>query len=125
MLPTSRPAARRPITRVGTEPFWNLLIDERDLTFTQPDAQPILQPRPQAINGFAGEIYQTPRINVNIVHAQCSDGMSDRTYPDKVQVTVDGRRFDGCGGLVITSLKSLRVTGTSASLCDFKRRGQA
>jgi hypothetical protein len=25
--------------------------------------------------------------------------MSDRTYPDKVQVTVDGRRYDGCGGL--------------------------
>jgi uncharacterized membrane protein len=25
--------------------------------------------------------------------------MSDRVYPDKVQVTVDGRRFDGCGGL--------------------------
>jgi uncharacterized membrane protein len=25
--------------------------------------------------------------------------MSDRVYPDKVQVTVDGRRFNGCGGL--------------------------
>jgi uncharacterized membrane protein len=25
--------------------------------------------------------------------------MSDRVYPDKVQVTVDGKRFDGCGGL--------------------------
>jgi uncharacterized membrane protein len=25
--------------------------------------------------------------------------MSDRVYPDKVQVTVDGRRFEGCGGL--------------------------
>ena len=42
------------------------------------------------IIGFAGEIYQTPRINVNIVHGQCSDGMSDRTYPDKVQVTSTG-----------------------------------
>jgi uncharacterized membrane protein len=51
------------------------------------------------IHGIAGEIYQTPRINVNIVHGTCSDGMSDRTYPDKVQVTVDGRRFNGCGGL--------------------------
>ena len=88
-----------PYHGVGTEPFWNLLIDERDLTFTQPDAQPIRQPRPQPIHGFAGEIYQTPRINVNIVHAQCSDGMSDRSYPDKVQVDVDGRRFNGCGGL--------------------------
>jgi uncharacterized membrane protein len=88
-----------PYHAVGTEPFWNLLIDERDLTFTQPDAQPVRQPRPAAINGIAGEIYQTQRINVNIVHAQCSDGMSDRTYPDKVQVTIDGRRFEGCGGL--------------------------
>jgi uncharacterized membrane protein len=88
-----------PYHAVGTEPFWNLLIDEHNLTFTQPDAQPILQPTPRVIHGIAGEIYQTPRINVNIVHGQCSDGMSDRVYPDKVQVTVDGRRFNGCGGL--------------------------
>jgi len=51
------------------------------------------------IHGIAGEIYRTRRIDVNIVHARCNDGMSDRVYPDKVQVTVDGRRFNGCGGL--------------------------
>jgi heat shock protein HslJ len=84
---------------VGTEPFWGLTIDQRELTFTQPDAQPIRQPRPKVIVGVAGEIYQTPRLHVNIVHAQCSDGMSDRTYPDKVQVDADGRRLEGCGGL--------------------------
>jgi uncharacterized membrane protein len=84
---------------VGNEPFWNLLIDEHDITFVQPEQPPIRQPAPKVIVGIAGEIYQTPRINVNIVHAQCSDGMSDRVYPDKVQVTVDGKRFDGCGGL--------------------------
>src|SRR6476469_11061759 len=85
-----------PYHALGTEPFWNLLIDERDVTFTQPDAQPIRQPRPQAIIGIAGEIYQTPRINVNIVHAPCSDGMSDKSYSDRVQLNVDGRRFEGC-----------------------------
>src|SRR4051812_35325141 len=84
---------------VGNEPFWSLLIDEHNLTFIQPEAQPITQPTPKVINGFAGEIYNSARIHVNIVHAQCSDGMSDRTYPDKVQVDVDGRRFNGCGGL--------------------------
>ena len=88
-----------PYHALGTEPFWNLLIDEHDITFVQADQQPIKQPTPTVIHGFAGEIYQTPRINVNIVHGQCSDGMSDRAYPDKVQVTVDGRRFNGCGGL--------------------------
>ncbi|HEY8593585.1 MAG TPA: hypothetical protein VIL42_12105 [Sphingomicrobium sp.] len=89
-----------PYHAVGTEPFWNLLIDEKNLTFVEPEKAPLTQPVPPAINGFAGPIYQTPRINVNIVKGvQCSDGMSDRVYPDKVQVTVDGRRFDGCGGL--------------------------
>src|SRR6185369_13334221 len=82
----------------GTEPFWGLTIDERQMVFTAPESQPVAQPTPRVIVGFAGEIYQTPRLNVNIVHAQCSDGMSDRVYPDKVQVTVDGRRFDSCGG---------------------------
>jgi heat shock protein HslJ len=88
-----------PYHAVGTEPFWDLLIDERNLTFTLAGAQPVLQQTPPVIHGVAGEIYQTPRINVNIVHGACSDGMSDRTFPDRVQVTVDGRRFNGCGGL--------------------------
>ena len=96
----SHPApAPPPYRALGTEPFWNLLIDDRNLTFIQPEAAPITQPTPAVIHGVAGEIYQSPRINVNIVHAQCSDGMSDRVYPDKVQVTVDGRQFSGCGGL--------------------------
>lgn len=88
-----------PYRAIGTEPFWNLLIDPINLTFTQADGQPITQPTPKSIVGIAGEIYQTPRISVNIVHARCSDGMSDRSYPDKVQVTVDGRQYNGCGGL--------------------------
>jgi len=96
---TAPPPPPAPYHAVGTEPFWNLLIDEHNLTFTQPDAAVITQPTPRVIVGVAGEIYQTPRINVNIVHGTCSDGMSDRVYPDKVQVMVDGRQFNGCGGL--------------------------
>ena len=96
---TPPPPPPPPYHALGTEPFWNLLIDEHNLTFLQPEAQPITQPTPRVIHGFAGEIYQTPRINVNIVHGTCSDGMSDRAYPDKVQVTVDGRQYNGCGGL--------------------------
>ena len=96
---TPPPRAPAPYHAVGTEPFWGLTIDQRNMTFTRPDAQPITQPTPRVIIGFAGEIYQPPRIHVNIVHMKCSDGMSDRTYPDKAQVTVDGRQFNGCGGL--------------------------
>jgi uncharacterized membrane protein len=85
---------------VGTEPFWDLTIDPRQMIFTdRGNNLRVAQPTPPVIVGFAGEIYQTPRLHVNIVHAQCSDGMSDRVYRDKVQVDVDGRRFNGCGGL--------------------------
>jgi uncharacterized membrane protein len=83
----------------GTEPFWGLTIDPQQMVFTLAGSPPVSQPTPRVIVGFAGEIYQTPRLNVNIVHAQCSDGMSDRTYPDKVQVDVGGHHYDGCGGL--------------------------
>src|SRR5437763_16038961 len=37
---TAPPPAPPPYHAVGTEPFWNLLIDEHDLTFTQPAAAP-------------------------------------------------------------------------------------
>jgi uncharacterized membrane protein len=83
---------------IGNEPFWDLEIG-RDMVFTDRgnDNFRVIQPTPRPINGVAGEIYQTQRLNVNIVHSRCSDGMSDRTYPDTVQVRVDGREFRGCG----------------------------
>ena len=86
---------------LGTEPFWSLELNGREMVFTEANAPGvrIVGPQPRAIHGFAGNIYQGRRINLNIVHGQrCSDGMSDRVYPDKVQVRVDGRSFEGCGG---------------------------
>lgn len=84
---------------LGTEPFWGLTITPAEMVFDAANGPVrIIQPTPPPIIGVAGPIYQTPRLGVNIVHARCSDGMSDRVYPDKVQVTADGRRFEGCGG---------------------------
>lgn len=91
------PPPPAPYHAVGNE-GWHLIIDDKHVTFIGAGGQvPILQPRPQAINGVAGEIYQTPRINVNVVHAQCV--AAGRTYPDRVQVYVDGVLRNGCGGL--------------------------
>jgi uncharacterized membrane protein len=97
--PVGAPPPTGTYRAVGTEPFWGLTITPTEIIFEEPNAPArIVQPRPRPIIGVAGEIYQTSRLNVNIVHARCSDGMSDRVYPDKVQVTADGRRFEGCGG---------------------------
>ena len=35
---TPLPSTAPPYHAVGTEPFWGLVIDENNLTFTQPDA---------------------------------------------------------------------------------------
>jgi uncharacterized membrane protein len=88
--------------RAGTEPFWALTLTGREMIFGEANTTlPVSEPQPEPIHGFAGDIYQGKRISLNIVRGQrCSDGMSDRIYPDKVQVRIDGRSFEGCGGEV-------------------------
>src|SRR4029453_3346920 len=82
----------------GTEPFWDLTIG-RDMVFMdRGTGLSISQPTPQVLPGTAGGIYRTQRLEVNIVHGQCHDGMSDRSYPDTVQVYADGKLYRGCGG---------------------------
>lgn len=85
-----------PYHAVGADGRWNLIIDDKHVTFIATGQQPIREPRPAAIVGIAGDIYRTERINVNIVHGSCTIG--DRIYPDRVQVSVDGVQHDGCGG---------------------------
>lgn len=98
-LPAAAQAQAQPDYRAsGTEPFWSLSIGAQTMRFEAPGRQPVTVPTPRVIHGFAGEIWQTRRINVNTNHIKCSDGMSDRAYPDTVTVTVDGRTYKGCGG---------------------------
>ena len=86
-----------PYHAVASDGSWHLIIDDKHVTYIGAGQQPITQPRPQVIVGIAGEIYQTPRINVNIVHQPCA--AAGRTYPDQVQLSVDGVSRTGCGGL--------------------------
>ena len=83
---------------VGTEPFWELTIG-REIRFTDKGSNlTVIDRTPKVRNGVAGEMYQSARINVNINHMRCSDGMSERTYRDTVQVLTSGRVYRGCGG---------------------------
>ena len=96
--PPPPPAPYRAVAQAPAN--WTLIIDDRFVTFIPaPGQSPLLQAVPRPISGVAGEIYQTPRINVNIVHQQCRDGRTPVVYPDTVQVYVDGRLHTGCGGL--------------------------
>ena len=86
-----------PYRAIGTEPFWDLTID-RNLVFTdRGNERSVTEPTPRAVATAAGRTYRGRRLAVTIVHAPCSDGMSDRTYPDRVTLTVDGQYYRGCG----------------------------
>ena len=94
---TGPPAATGAYRAIGTEPFWDLTIG-RNLVFTdRGNNVSVAEPTPPARRGVAGESYFGRRLRVDIVHGRCSDGMSERIYPDSVYATVDGRFYRGCG----------------------------
>jgi heat shock protein HslJ len=92
-------AASKAYKALGTEPFWSLGIGPRTITFDQMDQSKVRQPTPMPRKTKYGRIYWTKRISVAIISNQpCSDGMSDYIYRDDVTVTVDGKKYLGCGG---------------------------
>ena len=82
---------------IGTEPFWDLTIGH-DMVFTdRGNGVSVTEVTPAARTDGMGSTYPGRRLAVTITRGRCSDGMSDRSYPDTVTVTVDGRPYRGCG----------------------------
>ncbi len=89
------------ITLVGTEPFWGMEIKQGLLLYTTPDnmdGESATVSRFAGNNGLglAGELMGEP-LAVAITPGECSDAMSDRTYPFTATVTVGGEQLNGCG----------------------------
>jgi len=91
-------SAAQPYHGLGTEPFWSITLDGQTIRYEPATGPVIAVPSPRPIIGFNGERYVTRRLTVDITHVKCSDGMSDRSYPDTVVLTIDGRTLRGCGG---------------------------
>ena len=84
---------------VGTEPGWTLTIDRGWITYAGDYGKTHIRIKaPAARSSFNGRRYVTRRIVVDITRAPCSDGMSDRNFPDRVTVTIGRRSVKGCGG---------------------------
>jgi len=91
------PSAEANYRAIGTEPFWNLTIG-RDLIFTnRGTGASVSEPAPVVRRSASGDRFVGRRLSVIIDRRPCSDGMSERSYPDTVSVTVDGRPYRGCG----------------------------
>lgn len=84
----------------GTEPFWGGQVQQGALLYTtpeQPDGVAIAVKRFAGRGGlsYSGELENAP-FDLVISHAPCSDGMSDRTYPFTVSLSVKGEMRQGC-----------------------------
>lgn len=86
-----------PYRALGTEPFWSITVAGGRMTYDSPEGGfSVPAPAPQELGD--GRIYETRRITLQVSHGECSDGMSDRRYPQTVRAVIDGRELRGCGG---------------------------
>lgn len=92
------PVDRGEYRAIGTEPFWDLTIGPR-MTFTNRGTNAsVVEPVPPFVAVANGvRTYTSRRLRVKISPIACSDGMSERRFPDTVEVSVDGRLYRGCG----------------------------
>jgi uncharacterized membrane protein len=95
----------RPVRALGTEPFWSVEITPDAIVYTRMD-----QPTQRAPNRGANvqgtmATYVTSTdlkaaLNVVLIATECSDGMSDRTYPLTARVEIGDDTLSGCAASV-------------------------
>lgn len=89
------------VTVVGNEPFWNGEITGDRMTWSTPeniDGETIGVSRFAGNNGlgFSGTLEGQP-LQIAVTPGECSDGMSDRTFPFTVTVSLGDEQLSGCG----------------------------
>lgn len=90
-----------PSRAIGTEPFWGARIEGRCVTYSHPQDQKGTRVwtrfTPSANGGaWVGALDGRTFVLRTRVRPGCSDGMSDRSYPLAVDLTVAGERRSGC-----------------------------
>ena len=100
-----------PLRALGTEPFWAVTIDGNGLVYSGVDRPEERAPNagPQMAGTTAtwsGQTDQGRGIRVTLIETQCSDGMSDRTYPLTAVVKVGEETLTGCAATTAAIMSS-------------------
>jgi uncharacterized membrane protein len=101
----------RPVRVLGNEPFWSVELTGRELVYTTPDAAEQRAPQPAPlVQGttatWESETAEGTALKVTLVATECSDGMSDRTYPLTAMVKFGDRDLTGCAASVAAIMAS-------------------
>jgi uncharacterized membrane protein len=111
-LPPAAPDVVLPLRLVGTEPFWGVLLANGSLSFNGVDRGAIVAPITSRTVERGRTVFQTSPPSVQrpvavraaLTPGDCSDGMSDRTYPYSAVVEIDYAgaappvTLNGCAG---------------------------
>lgn len=94
-------AADEVIRFTGTEPFWGGEAAASQLVYTTPEnpGGEVIAVRRFAGNhglGLSGQLGQNA-FDMTVTPGKCSDGMSDRSYPLTVTLSIGGEIREGCG----------------------------
>lgn len=89
------------ISLSGTEPFWGITIDDDVATYRNPENPEgsVFEVSRFAGNnglGFSGKL-DGSEVTITVTPGECSDGMSDRTYPFTATVKLGEDNLAGCG----------------------------
>ncbi len=90
-----------PLRAIGTEPFWSVELTGTEMVYTSTEPPGQRAPRPEpVVQGttatWEAETADGTRLKVTLIATECSDGMSDRTYPLTAMVTVGDLALTGC-----------------------------
>lgn len=101
--PKLEDAAKGALKGVGTEPFWGIEIAAPTMVLSEPgdDGDKITEFRIEytAQAGPDAHVWTSGPLTVTVSSGECSDGMSDTTYPYAIEATLIGegtRTFKGC-----------------------------
>lgn len=90
---------------VGTEPFWAVEMTKAELKFSGADLPEAAGPNPGPSMTVGQADWSTTTadgktLRITVTGKDCSDGMSDRTYPLTAVVALGDATYNGCAATV-------------------------
>lgn len=108
-----------PVRALGTEPFWSVDLTGAEMVYTAPEPPELRAPRPEpVVQGttatWEAETADGTTLKVTLIATECSDGMSDLTYPLTALVKVGDLDLTGCAA----SSAAILSAGESGPVVD-------
>lgn len=109
----------KPVRILGTEPFWTIDLTGTELVYSGPDRPEQRAPQPAptlqgTVATYEAETSTGGQISIMLTATECSDGMSDRTYPLTALVEVGDEKLSGCAA----STAAITTAGESGPVVE-------